>query len=135
MIKVPVLRSDLSPLMGSTRLEKLVMRVMLGRIPQKQLIPQIEIELPRGRGRSTVHDDDTGGMALRPFSGGRDLLKIRIFWLQIGHSNLTRREWAKKEQVRLVSVEAERPNHPSRRGGGQPARGGVLHDNDTYVTP
>ncbi len=28
----------------------------------------------------------------------------------------------RKKQVRLVSVEAERPNHPSRRGG-QPARG------------
>ena len=34
-----------------------------------------------------------------------------------------------EKQVRLVSAEPERPNHPSRRGGG------FLHDNDTYVTP
>ncbi len=53
------------------------------------------------------------------------------------------------ELVRLVSVNAERPNHPSRWGGGsalwgvspvgwgQPARGEGSHDNDndhTYMT-
>ncbi len=35
------------------------------------------------------------------------------------------------KQVRLVSVEAERPNHPSRRGEGVASQGGgVLHDNN-----
>ena len=41
-----------------------------------------------------------------------------------------------EEQVRLVSAKAERPNHPSRGGGvSQPGGWGVLHDNDTYMTP
>ncbi len=44
----------------------------------------------------------------------------------------------KSEQVRLVSAEAERPNHPSCGGGvasqgGQPARG-VLYDNNSDMT-
>ncbi len=57
------------------------------------------------------------------------------------------------QQVRLVSVKAERPNHPSRSharqggvvvvvvgsqlGGGGGLGGGFLHDNDidTYMTP
>ncbi len=39
-----------------------------------------------------------------------------------------------EKQVRLVSVKAERPNHPSRSHARQ--GGGVLHDNDnTYMTP
>ena len=50
--------------------------------------------------------------------------------------NFLQRYWRpdvslQQKQVRLVSVEAERP-----LGGGQPARGGgVLHDNDAHVTP
>ncbi len=50
------------------------------------------------------------------------------------------------QQVRLVSAEAERPNHPSYRGrvasqGGSASQGvsqpgqGVLHDNDSDMTP
>ena len=52
------------------------------------------------------------------------------------------------QQVHLVSVKAERPNHPSRSharqggvspvGGGVASQGGFLHDNDnddTYTTP
>ena len=38
------------------------------------------------------------------------------------------------QQVRLVSVEAERRNHPSRRGGGSASQGGSLHANSD-MTP
>ncbi len=42
------------------------------------------------------------------------------------------------QQVRFVSVKAERPNHPSRdnaRRGVVVGGGGVLHDNDSTLTP
>ena len=42
-----------------------------------------------------------------------------------------------KKKKRLVSVKAERPNHPSRGGSASQGGGGVLHDNDddAHVTP
>ncbi len=63
---------------------------------------------------------------------GFKMTKGKVITAAIAAATAPKQSKVGAKQVRLVRAKAERPNHPSR--GGQPARG-VLHDNDTDMTP
>ncbi len=92
---------------------------------------------PINASTNEIFSDVIFGAPLRAASSTGVLHNIRVLNVKAQDSCL--------KQVRLVSAKAERPNHPSLGGGGQPARErvsrlggsqpeGVLHD-DTNTTP